>query len=234
MRRVSNLKHLDRHARTKFSRFERRARLLRSQRDDLGNTLDIHQLETEIGALVINIQSFWSNWCRAFYLSGALGSVTVSGTVISSGLRIRSEHDALTVAITGSLTPSKPPPPSWPAHREPRWFAPDVLSRILNDAQLSTAILATIFLNSGSQALSHLRTFRNYYAHRNETLKREALSLGPTYLVGSPRKPSEILLFVEPRHTVSVLERLVLVSESESYKLYSASPHCEHMVTLTF
>jgi hypothetical protein len=210
MRWVSSLKHLDRHAHTKLSRLERRARLLRFQRDDKGNILDIHQIETEVGSLIINTQSYWSNWCRAFYLSGALGGVTISGTVISNGLGITSEHDALTVAITRSLTPSKPPPPSWSAYQEPRWFAPDVLSRILNDAQLSIAILASTFLNSGSQALSHLRIFRNYYAHRSEPLKQEALSLGPTYLVGRPRKPSEILLFVEPRHTVSVLERLVL------------------------
>lgn len=176
----------------------------------MGNALDIHQLETEVGSLIINIQSYWSNWCRAFYLSGSLGAVTVSGTVISTCLRIRSEHDALTLAITRSLTPSRPPPPSWPAYLEPRWFAPDVLSRILSDAQLSIAILASVFLNSGSQALSHLRIFRNYYAHRSETLKQDALSLGPTYLIGLPRKPSEILLFVEPRHTISVLERLVL------------------------
>jgi hypothetical protein len=191
MRRVSNLKHLDRHARTKISKFERRARLLRSQRDDMGSALDTHQLETEVGSLVINVQSYWSNWCRAFYLSGALGGVTVSGTVISSGLGITSEHDALTIAITRSLTPSRPPPPSWPTYQEPRWFAPDVLSRILNDAQLSIAILAGTFLNSGSQALSHLRIFRNYYAHRSETLKQEALSLGPTIwsaVLGSRRK----------------------------------------------
>jgi len=210
MRRVSNLKHLDRHARTKISRFERRARLLRFQRDDLGNALDTHQLETELGSLVINVQSYWSNWCRAFYLSGALGTVTSSGTLISSGLSIRSEHDALTVEITRSLTPSTPSPATWPVYREPRWFVPDDLSRILNDAHLSIAVLASTFLHSGSQALLHLRIFRNYYAHRSELLKLEALSLGPSYLVGHPWKPSEILLFVEPRHTVSVLERLVL------------------------
>jgi hypothetical protein len=210
MRRVSSLKYLDRHAHTKLSRFERRARLLRFQRNDGGDTLDTHQIEAEVGSLVINIQSYWSNWCRAFYLSAALGGVTVSGSVITSTLRITSEHDALTVAITRSLTPSKPPPPSWHPYQEPSWFAPDALSRILNDAQLSIGSLASTFLNSGSQALSHIRTFRNYYAHRSEILKQEALLLGPTYLIGRPRKPSEILLFVEPRHTISVLERLIL------------------------
>jgi hypothetical protein len=67
-----------------------------------------------------------------------------------------------------------------------------------------------ILLNSAPLGLTHLRTVRNYYAHRSEPLRREAVALGPTYLVGRARKPAEILLFVEPTRTVSVLERWIL------------------------
>lgn len=65
-------------------------------------------------------------------------------------------------------------------------------------------------LNSAPLGLSHLRTVRNYYAHRSEPLKRDALALGPTYLVGRAQKPSDILLFVEPTRSISVLERWIL------------------------
>jgi hypothetical protein len=80
----------------------------------------------------------------------------------------------------------------------------------LIDAQITTASFFAVSLNSGAQSLSDLRAFRNYYAHRSEPLKQAALQLGPRYLVGRPKQPSDILLFVEPMHTVSVLERLVL------------------------
>ena len=134
----------------------------------------------------------------------------MAGNAVTSALAVRSEHDALTIAITRRLNPPNLPPPIWPSYQEPKWFAPDVFSRILNDAQLNVATFATMLLNSGTQGLSHLRTFRNYYGHRSKSLKQEALLLGPTYLVGRAQKPSDILLFVEPMHTVSVLERLVL------------------------
>jgi hypothetical protein len=210
MRRCSDLRALDRHAHAKLSRFQRRARLLRMGYDDAARSLDLHQLETEIGGLVINLQTYWSNWCRAFYLSGALGTVSASGGALSSGLGLSSEHDALTVAITGSLSPSKPPPPIWPSRSEPLWYSPATLSSIISNAQLSSATILVTYLNSAPVGLSHLRTVRNYYAHRCDPLRREALALGPTYLVGRAKKPSEILLFVEPARSLSVLERWIL------------------------
>src|SRR6266436_3397954 len=99
MRHVSHLKKLDRNARTKLSRFERRARLLRLGRSDDGQLLDVHQLETELGSLTINIQSYWANWSRAFYISGVLGTISISGAPIWSSLGVNSERDALTIAI---------------------------------------------------------------------------------------------------------------------------------------
>jgi hypothetical protein len=172
--------------------------------------LDIHQLETELGLLVINLQSYWSNWCRALYMSSVFGTVTVSGAAISSGVGIYSERDALTVAIRGTLTPSRPPPLHWQSHQEPKWFDPSVLSRALADAKVNTATMSIIFLNSAASVLRNVRIFRNYYAHRSEQLKQDTLSLGPTYLVGSARNPSEILVFVEPMQTISVLEGWIL------------------------
>ena len=210
MRRVRLLKTLVFSGVRKLNRFERRTGLLRRGLDDQSRSLDQHQLEAEIGNLVINLQSYWSNWCRAYYLSTALGVTSTGGTLVSSALGIATEHQAITVAITGSLTPPRAPPAIWPSYREPKWFAPDDLSRVLTDAQVSVAAPATSFLGAMRISLDHLRTMRNYYAHRSEELRGSALALGPTYLVGAPRKASEILLHVEPNRTVSVLERWVL------------------------
>ena len=210
MRRRTYLKDLDRHAQKKLFRFGRRVRLLRLGHDDGARALDVHQREIEVSALVVNLLSFWSNWSRAFYLSGALGAVSASGASVSSTLNIASEHDALTVAITGRLTPSRPPPSVWPSSREPRWHLPDRLLQAVADVRLTTAATLAIYLSSAPQSLNHLRIMRNYFSHRNEQLMREAIALGPTYLVGRATKPSEILLFVEPGRTVSVLERWIL------------------------
>jgi hypothetical protein len=210
MRRRSKLQDLDRHAQVKFSRFERRVGLLRLGRDNAARPLDLHQLETELGTIVINMQSYWSNWCRAFYLSTALGTVSASGGALSSALGLTSEQDALTVAITGSLSPSRPPPSVWPSYREPRWHSPAELSQVISNARVNNGATLGIYLNSAPLGLSHLRIVRNYYAHRSESLKRDALALGPTYLVGRAQKLSDILLFVEPARSISVLERWLL------------------------
>jgi hypothetical protein len=210
MRRRTNLRALDRHARKKLSRFGRRVKLLGFGRDDKGRSLDLHQRETELALVVINIQSYWSNWSRAFYLSAALGAVSASGSALSSTLGLVSEHDALTVAIKGSLHPTRSTPMQWPSSSEPLWYSPAALSRSISHARINSAGALAIFLNSAPLGLSHLRVMRNYYAHRSEFLRREALAIGPTYLVGRARRPSEILLFVEPTRTVCVLERWIL------------------------
>ena len=187
MRRASQLKSLDRHAAKKFSRFERRARLLRFTRDDGGNILDVHQVEAELGSLVINIQSSLVELVPSFLPFRRFRDRHCGGQCshrVHSA--VRSEHDALTIAITRRLNPPNLPPPIWPSYQEPKWFAPDVFSRILNDAQLNVATFATMLLNSGTQGLSHLRTFRNYYGHRSESLKQEALLFG-SHLFGWPR-----------------------------------------------
>lgn len=210
MRRAANLRVLDDHAQTKLSRFGRRVALLRRAEDDAGRSLDSHQLETELSHAVINLQSFWSNWCRAYYLSGALGTQSSSGATISSGLSLSNERDALTVAIKGTLTPKHPAPPTWPPYQEPKWFDPNVFTSILTKAQISNSQNISMFVNSVQTPLGHLRLARNYYAHRSDHLKQPVLALGPTYLVGLPNKPSDILLFVEPNRSLSVLERWIL------------------------
>jgi hypothetical protein len=143
MRRCSDLRALDRHARAKLGRFQRRARLLRTGHDDASRTLDLHQLETELGGLVINLQTYWSNWSRAFYLSGALGTVSVSGAPLSSALGLTSEHDALTAAITGSLSPARTPPAAWPSNKEPFWHSPVTLAGAI-DIELIRQRLAAL------------------------------------------------------------------------------------------
>ena len=210
MENVAALDILSNHARHKFRRIDRRAAALRQRLTTEGKNLNEHEFETETSSLVINIQSYWSNWCRSFYVSSCLGATSATGVNISSGLGPLSEHQALTVAIKGTLTPAKAPPAVWSSAQEPKWFSPTDLSSALGKALITNEATISGFLISQDQVLSHLRTTRNYYAHRSEHLKADALSLGPSYLVGLPAKPSDILHFVEPGRSVSVLQRWII------------------------
>lgn len=205
MRRVQKLQSLDIRAQRRFAAFERRAFMLRSLLSDSGNPIDRHQVEAEITHLVINMQTFWSNWCRSLYLSSCFGARTTSGNLAISALPLVSDDDAITVAIKGALVPVPVLP--WPSWNEPHWFSPSDLATIVGRAQLSNGASLVTVLNSMPPTIQHLRISRNYLAHRNIALKQIALSIGPSYLIGSAKQVSEILLFVEPGRSISVIER---------------------------
>lgn len=207
MRRVSRLRRLELHAATKFARLRRRIGLLRLAENDAGIRLDEHQVQVELSQQVINLQSYWSNWCRAYFMSGTLGTLSVTGTTVASALNLASEQDALLIAKHGRIHPNAAPVQHY---QEPKWFDPNVLSNAVQSAQWNTAVLTNQLLNSAPPGLAHLRAFRNYYAHRSEHLRSDALAIGPSYLVGLARRPSEILLFVEPGRSVTVIERWIL------------------------
>lgn len=210
MRRVYDLDYLERHSRRKLFRFDRRVLLIQTRLDDVSRSLDHHQAEMEMAQLVINLQSYWSNWCRAFYFSTALGAVSRSGVQLISSIPLATEHDALTVAINGRINSSSPSLPPWPSYREPKWFSPKDLVRVFGNAKITNGQNASNVLNSVPLGIDHLRTMRNYFAHRSEDLKSKALDLGPYYLLGSARKPSEILDYVEPGRSLSVARRWIL------------------------
>jgi hypothetical protein len=205
VRRVQKLLSLDIRAQSRFAAFERRALMLRNSVNDSGNPIDRHQVEAEITHLVINMQTYWGNWCRSLFLSSCFGAHTTGGNIAISALPLVSDDDAITVAVKGALVPAPVLP--WPSWKEPAWFSPSDLARIVGYAQLSNRASLVTVLNSMPPAIQHLRVSRNYLAHRNIALKQNALSIGPTYLIGSANSISEILLFVEPGRSISVIER---------------------------
>lgn len=205
---ATSLAVLQRHASVKFSRFNRRIQLLKINIDDNGRQLNDHQKEAEAGHLVINIQTYWSNWSRAFYISGCLGATTVTGGRLSSTIAILNPHHAITVAIRGTL-PTPQTPSSWPSQKEPKWHLPNELASVITRAQLNNAPILTAYLHSAPNSISHLRSIRNYYAHRCELLKRDALSIGPQYLIGRASRPSDILFHIEQGRSVTVIERWI-------------------------
>jgi hypothetical protein len=125
-------------------------------------------------------------------------------------LPLAGEHDALTVAIKGTLTPPKAPPPKWSSSQEPKWFSPRDLAKIVTKAQITNHVALATYLMSAPVGLDHLRTARNCYAHRSLELRIQVLALGPSYLIGGARHPWQVLLHTPPGRTVTVLERWLL------------------------
>src|SRR5258708_1081364 len=84
LRVVTHLGRLDRFAQKKLGVLGRRAGNLVMSLDGSGVKLSAHLRESELSVLTINLQSFWSNWCRAFYLSCAMGAQTTRGKSVSN------------------------------------------------------------------------------------------------------------------------------------------------------
>jgi hypothetical protein len=91
--------------------------------------------------------------------------------------------------------------------QEPKWFDPDTLITLAAAVPLSNASAIQGAFTTSRWAFAHLRVMRNYMGHRSEALNRDALRLGPTYLAGNPKRPSDIVWHVEAAHVVSVVER---------------------------
>jgi hypothetical protein len=204
MRSVRRLQRLADYADWRFRHLEEFAARLRGSRPRVGDGV------TERGGarLCIELQSYWSNWSRAYYLSCAVGCRSIAGNPISSASgQPLTEFQALALAVRFFRGNANPLPNGlFPGHLEPKWFDPNVLINVANAARLTNfAAIQSAFTN-GADVFADLRQMRNYFAHRCEQLHTEALQLAPKYLVGNPKHPAEIIWHVGSSNLVSVIE----------------------------
>src|SRR4051812_25297178 len=118
MRPVATLSALERTAHKKLDVLRRRVARLFQGLDGNSRALSHHLTETGLSYTAINLQTFWSNWCRAHYLSCALGTVSVGGSAITSNFGFTSSSDAMAKAIH-IVRGGKSPPHTWHSYQEP-------------------------------------------------------------------------------------------------------------------
>jgi hypothetical protein len=126
--------------------------------------------------------NLWASFCRAFYLSVALGAKDCSGTRVNIPGGLRAPSDAIHFAVTKMRPWKKRVGPPWTRNDEPTWHDPNTLITLLSS--LSTSNLSDIqaALSYQTDVFSLLPSFRNFFAHRNEEtagkIKTRARALG--------------------------------------------------------
>lgn len=169
---------------------------LRGSIPTFGSVRAGRESDVRVSYATINLLNCWANFVRNYYLSCALGTRTKGAVPVHCAIRFATVNDALGRAIQ-KFRPSATPKTSgeWDRRDEPAWHDSNTLLRLAEDPGLSNRYSIEAALSLGSRVFIDLPTMRNYFAHRNQSTYRAAVSIGANY--GIPvrdRHPIEILL----------------------------------------
>jgi hypothetical protein len=203
MHRHSRLEVLEATVAKRLHRLSRRAADLRAGRSHLIPW----RTESETSAIAIYLHNTWTNACRWYLVSCISGARSKSGVEISCPTGITRVDDALMLAIR-SYNPKVQfgPKGSWRPRDEPPWNSPPTLLVIAKRSGLTNEQDLVTALSAGYRVFDDLPRFRNYFAHRNQDTRANAIALAPRYGVGVTSKPSDVLLAIHPTAAESVIE----------------------------
>jgi hypothetical protein len=165
-----------------------------------------HERDPIVAYVAIETLNAWAQFSKAFYLSCVINAKSESRlavTVIPSGM---SANDALGMAILRFKKHATPNSVGqWARRDEPAWHDPNVLLEIckITNCSLYTQMQAAFSL--GQRVFNDLPVFRNFYGHRNRLSAEAARNIGPSYLLPTTLRPSEMLLRSKPSAVTSVL-----------------------------
>ncbi len=203
MRRATRLYQLRRTAEQRITRFRRLVVVLR-------RSIDQSERIRLASFIAINLQTLWSNFCRAHYLSCMIESRTTSGWTIRVGTPGLSEFDAIGAAIVAC---GRTPTPAvtggrWHSKDEPKWHIPATLLLIYSKQKVILRVVpggphgmppdplasAKAAIGKYQDVLNALRAFRNYFAHRSEGTRWEAGQWAARHGVSALLPPVDALL----------------------------------------
>lgn len=145
-----------------------------------------------ISYVTIEGVNLWASFVREYYVSCALGARCMAGARVTIAVGgIRNSGDAITFAIRYFMSGKKGPP--WQRRDEPVWYRPNTLLQLMQ--ALGTSNMAQVRAGFGYQtpAFTHMPTFRNFFAHRNEETARKVATIASYYGLSSAMRPSGIL-----------------------------------------
>lgn len=151
--------------------------------------------------LVIEALNLWAEFVRAYYLSGAIGARTESGswmTYISVAL------PTTEAAIKHAVIVARGKPPKQPRvlrRDEPAWHDKGLLLRLLKSTGASNLAQVQAALSVPSSFRDCLPTMRNFYAHRcGDTYQKAANVAVKLGLRALPTlRPTEIMCAALPK-----------------------------------
>lgn len=151
--------------------------------------------EVETAFVVIELQSTWANFMRAFFISCAFGARTGSGTPSRLELApVLSENDAIGLAIKTKKPTARPKSSgAWDRRDEPKWYEVQTVLSILQKQKLSTLEDVQAAFSTGDRTFEDLPTVRNYFAHRSWQTELAARAVGRHYGIPATLRPTQIL-----------------------------------------
>jgi len=173
----------------------RRLQRLRNDLEIISGGDPTRTREIYVCHLTVELLNSWSNFARAYYLSGMLCAKRVGGGKIIVPDPRLNENDALEPAILHTRHgAARKLDGSWNRRDEPTWHDPYVLLSTCEAVHFSNLTDLQSAFSTGTRVFVDLPVFRNYFAHRNRRSRLAAENLAPLYGIPATRRPSEILM----------------------------------------
>jgi hypothetical protein len=146
-----------------------------------------------VGHVVLESQSLWGNFVRAYLLSCLFRPRRRNGGIVTLGNQaVQNPVDILLAAARASRGPYANPPTS--RRDEPAWHDVQILLRTCQAIDCSHLSSVQAAVSTQVTVFSHLPAFRNFYAHRNEETFDSALRVAKThFLLTAAKHPTEAL-----------------------------------------
>jgi hypothetical protein len=142
---------------------------------------------------IIEAANLWESYCRSFYISSALQAREASGqrVQLTYGAPIRTPDEAITAAVHRIDPSLRGTPGPYEPRDEPDWQGQ--LRTCLSNLGASNLPKVERAVGLLPEALNHLRTTRNYFAHKGERNAKKVRSLHSKYGLLNPVHPVELL-----------------------------------------
>ncbi len=175
----------------------RRLIRLRSLVDQANFPVDA-ELERLFSFAAIETMNLWTGFARSYYLSCAFGARDVSGTRITTAARIKSEEDAIGLAIAAARPDVKRNIPPWQAKDEPAWHDTTVFLKVMGALNPSNLACVRDAFGYRTRVFRDLPVFRNYYAHKGRDTARRVRSAARQHVLDPSLRPTEVLCSRRP------------------------------------
>jgi len=161
--------------------------------EDARTPLDSQQ-SRHIAFVSIELLNLWAGFCRAYYLSCALGTKDSDGTrVVHPHFSVGSLDDAIALAVhkVDKRTRSRSGP--FGHYDEPSWHTLSQFQSVMRELNPSNLANVDAAVSQPNQVLRDLPAFRNFFAHRGESTATKTRDRARAYLVDPNQHPAEIL-----------------------------------------
>ena len=186
MRTTTDLVKLQRTANRRFVLLQQRLIALRTPLSSLQ--------QRELAITLIDAQNTWQLFVKYFFISSAIGARRASGQRAHAGIPgILTQGDAIAFAIKETryqIYLKKGATGAYKPLDEPGWHLSWVLPKLARAAKLSNETQVLSAWSIPGQAIDHLLTARNFFAHRARHTALDLALLSRVYHVPASTRPA--------------------------------------------